>query len=278
MIESKYTVGINEYKRMTTEELRNTFLMEGMFVAGEAKLVYCEVDRTVVGGFTPTDNVIKLEAGKELASKYFCERREVGIINLGATGNIIVDGQKYTLNNIDCLYIGRGSEEVFFESEDKSNPACFHLVSYPAHTSYPTTLATQADANPVHMGSLEDSNHRTIYQYIHANGGIKSCQLVMGVTILEAGSVWNTMKPHTHERRSEVYTYFNLAENSAVFHMMGSAEETRHIITRDKESVISPSWSLHSGAGTCAYSFVWGMGGENQEFTDMDHIEVSELK
>ncbi|MDD7987445.1 5-dehydro-4-deoxy-D-glucuronate isomerase [Lentisphaera marina] len=277
-MKSRYTVGINEYKRMCTEELRSTFLLDNMFQEGQSELVYCEVDRTVVGGFLPTLAPLKLEAGKELAAEYFCQRREAGVINLGAPGKVIVDGKEYEMNNIDCLYIGRGSKDVSFESVDPKNPAYFHLVSYPAHTEYPTTLATQNDANPVQMGSLEDSNHRTIYQYIHANGGIKSCQLVMGVTVLEPGSVWNTMKPHTHERRSEVYTYFNLNEDSAVFHMMGSAEETRHIITRDKETVVSPSWSLHSGAGTCAYSFVWGMGGENQEFTDMDHIEVKELK
>ena len=277
-MKSKYTIGINEYKRMNTAELRSTFLLEDMFLAGQSELVYCEVDRTVVGGFTPTNAPLKLEAGKELASEYFCQRREVGIINLGGTGTVSVDGTVYNMNNIDCLYIGRGSKEISFESAEASSPAYFHLVSYPAHADYPTTLATQSDANPVAMGSLEDSNHRTIYQYIHANGGIKSCQLVMGVTVLEPGSVWNTMKPHTHERRSEVYTYFNLNEDSAVFHMMGSAQETRHIIARDKETVVSPSWSLHSGAGTCAYSFVWGMGGENQEFTDMDHIEVKELK
>ncbi len=272
-----YTVGINEFKRMTTEELREAFLLEDLYQEGKIELIYWEVDRTVVGGAVPTDSPLKLEAGKELAADYFCQRRELGVMNLGGKGAIVVDGQEFSMDYTDCLYIGRRSKEISFSSEDASNPAKFYLLSYPAHQTYPTTQAKKADANPIHLGSQAESNERTIYQYIHPNG-IKSCQLVMGFTVMEEGCVWNTMKPHTHERRTEVYTYFDIPKTDAVFHMMGSAAETRHIVTRNLQTTLSPIWSIHSGCGTRAYSFIWGMGGENQDFTDMDHIEVSELK
>lgn len=276
-METKYTVGINEFKRMTTDELRDTFLLQGMYKPGQIELIYWEVDRTVVGGAVPTDTALKIEAGKELASDFFCQRRELGVMNLGGKGTVTVDGTEYSMDNTDCLYVSRGSEDVSLTSEDSANPAKFYLLSYPAHTTYPTTQAKKSDANPIHLGSKAEANERTIFQYIHPNG-IKSCQLVMGFTVMEEGCVWNTMKPHTHERRTEVYTYFDIPETDAVFHMMGSAKETRHLVTRNLEVALSPSWSIHSGCGTRAYSFIWGMGGENQDFTDMDHIEVSELK
>jgi len=272
----RYTVGKNEYKRMTTDELRNTFLVD-LFEDGKLNLLYCEVERAIVGAAVPTAGSLSLEAGKELASDYFCQRREVGVLNIGGNGIVLVDGAEYAMDNLDGLYIGRGSKEISFASEDAANPARFYLISYPAHAEYPTTQAKKADANALELGSVEDANKRTIYQYIHENG-IKSCQLVMGFTALEPGCVWNTMPCHTHERRTEVYMYFNLDDVSKVFHMMGPADETRHMVVGNEQAVISPMWSIHSGCGTKAYTFCWGMGGENQRFDDMDHIAVADLK
>ena len=244
---------------------------------GKLNLLYCEVERAITGAAVPTGCALKLEAGKELAADFFCQRREVGVLNIGGTGTVTVDGAEYAMENLDGLYIGRGSKDISFTSTDAANPARFYLISYPAHTEYPTTLAKKADANALELGTVEDSNKRTIYQYIHENG-IKSCQLVMGFTALEQGSVWNTMPCHTHERRTEVYMYFNLDENSRVFHMMGPGDETRHLVVGNEQAVISPMWSIHSGCGTQAYTFCWGMGGENQRFDDMDHIQVGDLK
>ena len=272
----RYTIGKDEYKRMTTDELRDAFLVD-LFEAGKVNLLYCEVERAIVGAAVPTGSALKLEAGKELAADYFCQRREVGVLNIGGSGTVTVDGTAYEMENLDGLYIGRGSEEISFASADAAAPARFYLISYPAHTEYPTTLAKKADANALELGTVEDSNKRTIYQYIHENG-IKSCQLVMGFTALEAGCVWNTMPCHTHERRTEVYMYFGLDEDSRVFHMMGPGDETRHIVVANEQAVISPMWSIHSGCGTKAYTFCWGMGGENQRFDDMDHIQIGELK
>ncbi len=272
----RYTVGKNEYKRMTTQELRDAFLID-LFEAGKLNLLYCEVERSIVGAAVPTAGSLALEAGKELASDYFCQRREVGVLNIGGNGTVTVDGTEYPMENLDGLYIGRGSQEVVFDSASGDDPARFYLISYPAHTEYPTVQAKKADANAIEMGSMEDSNKRTIYQYIHENG-IKSCQLVMGFTALEPGSVWNTMPCHTHERRTEVYLYFGLDENTRVFHMMGPGDETRHLVVSDAQAVISPMWSIHSGCGTKAYTFCWGMGGENQRFDDMDHIQVKDLR
>ncbi|MBT8036163.1 MAG: 5-dehydro-4-deoxy-D-glucuronate isomerase [Verrucomicrobiae bacterium] len=272
----RYTVGQNEYKRMTTDELRDAFLID-LFEDGELNLLYCEVERGLVGAVVPLDSALTLEAGKELAADYFCQRREVGVLNIGGNGTITVDGTDYAMENLDGLYIGRGSKQVSFTSENSTSPARFYLISYPAHTDYPTTQAKKADANALAMGTEEDANKRTIYQYIHENG-IQSCQLVMGFTVLEPGSVWNTMPCHTHERRTEVYMYFELDEASKVFHMMGPADETRHITVGNEQAVISPMWSIHSGCGTKAYNFCWGMGGENQRFDDMDHIAIKDIK
>ncbi len=272
----RYTVGKNEYKRMTTAELRESFLVD-LFEVGKLNLLYTEVERSIVGAAVPTAEALTLEAGKELAADYFCQRREVGVLNIGAAGIVTVDGTEYSMENLDGLYIGRGSKEISFASADAANPARFHMVSYPAHTEYPTTLAKKADANAIELGTLEDSNKRTIYQYIHENG-IKSCQLVMGFTALEPGSVWNTMPCHTHERRTEVYMYFGLDDTSKVFHMMGPGDETRHLVVSNEQAVISPMWSIHSGCGTKAYTFCWAMGGENQRFDDMDHIAIADVK
>jgi len=272
----RYTVGKNEYKRMTTDELREAFLVD-LFEEGTINLLYCEVERSIVGAAVPTVTSLKLEAGAELAADYFCQRREVGVLNIGGQGTITVDGTEFQMENLDGLYIGRGSKEITFDSVSGEEPARFYLISYPAHAEYPTAHAKKADANALELGSLEDSNKRTIYQYIHENG-IKSCQLVMGFTALEPGSVWNTMPCHTHERRTEVYMYFNLDETSRVFHMMGPGDETRHLVVGNEQAVISPMWSIHSGCGTKAYTFCWGMGGENQRFDDMDHISIQDIK
>jgi len=273
---TRYTIGQNEYKRMTTDELRDAFLVD-LFEDGKMNFLYCEVERGVVGAVVPTAEGLVINGFKELASDYFCQRREVGVLNIGSAGTVTVDGTEYKMDNLDGLYIGRGSKEIVFESDSTDDPARFYLISYPAHTEYPTTLAKKANANVLELGTMEDSNKRTIYQYIHEEG-IKSCQLVMGFTALEPGCVWNTMPCHTHERRTEVYLYFGLDEASRVFHMMGPGDETRHIVVGNEQAVISPMWSIHSGCGTKAYTFCWGMGGENQRFDDMDHIQIGELR
>jgi 4-deoxy-L-threo-5-hexosulose-uronate ketol-isomerase len=262
---------------MTTQELRDSFLISGLFKENELVLEYCEIERAVVGSAVPGKKPIKLEAGKELAADYFCRRREAGVLNIGGAGKISVDGAGHDMQKLDVLYIGRGSKEVLFESSDPSSPARFYILSYPAHADHPTCRAGKADAEPVRLGSQEESNLRTIYKCIHPDG-IKSCQLVMGFTILEPGSVWNTMPAHTHQRRTEVYLYFDIHEDAMVFHLMGPADQTRHIAVGDGEAVVSPMWSIHSGVGTSAYTFCWGMGGENQEFDDMDHVEIKSLK
>lgn len=272
----RYTVGKKEYKRMTTDELREAFLVD-LFKEGRLNLLYCEVERAIVGAAVPMEGALNLEAGKELAADYFCQRREVGVLNIGGAGTVVVDGAEYATEPLDGLYIGRGSREVSFVSADAANPARFHMVSYPAHTEYTTTPAKKADANTIELGSDEQCNKRTIRQYIHENG-IKSCQLVMGFTTLEPGSVWNTMPCHTHERRTEIYLYFGLDEDARVFHMMGPGDETRHMVMQNAQAVISPMWSIHSGCGTQAYTFCWAMGGENQRFDDMDHIGIEEVR
>jgi 4-deoxy-L-threo-5-hexosulose-uronate ketol-isomerase len=261
---------------MTTRELRDEFLVD-LFEPGNLNLLYCEVERAVIGAAWPVEGSLALEAGKELASDFFCQRREVGVLNIGGPGTVTVDGTAYAMERLDGLYIGRGSREIAFASADAAQPARFYLLSYPAHKEYPTTHAKKGDANAIHLGAVEDANKRTIYQYIHEKG-IKSCQLVMGFTALEPGSVWNTMPCHTHERRTEVYLYFGIDENARVFHFMGPGDETRHIAVADGQAVISPMWSIHSGCGTRAYTFCWGMGGENQRFDDMDHIAIKDLQ
>ncbi len=267
----------NSYRRMTTPELRNSFVIEELFRPGAMELYYTNVDRAVVGGIVPTDSEIELAGSRELASSFFCERREAGIINLGGPGKITVDGTTYAMAPRDCLYIRRGSRGVIFSSNDPQKPAYFYLVSYPAHASHTTTHATVKDANRVDLGSAAESNKRTIYQYIRP-GFINSCQLVMGFTELHDGSCWNSYPPHTHDRRTEVYCYFDLPENGAVMHFLGEPEETRHVVLREKQAVLSPPWSVHCGAGTGSYAFVWAMGGENQEFDDMDKCDLAKFR
>ncbi len=276
-MEVRYDTHPNDAMYYTTEELREHYLIENLFETGKINTVYSHVDRIIVGGATPGKDALKLEAGDELRAAYFLERRELGIINIGAPGKVTLDGVEYKLGNKDGLYVGMGTKDVVFESDDANNPSKFYFNSAPAHTTYPTVFIDMEKANKRPIGSMEDSNKRTIYQYIHP-AVLKTCQLSMGLTKLEEGSMWNTMPCHTHERRMEVYLYFDLPEDAAVFHLMGQPQETRHIIMHNEQAVISPSWSIHSGVGTHCYTFIWGMVGENQDFDDMDHCKTNELK
>ena len=264
------------YPRMSTNELRRAFLVEGLFQPGLLTLKYWETDRTVIGGAMPGAEKLPLSCPRELAAGFFNERRELGIINLGETGSVEVDGKAYTLQPNDCLYVGRGARSVVFASADGARPAQYYLLSYPAHMDYPTALATFASTPGAELGSPATANARTLYKFIHT-GGIKSCQLVLGLTILKPGSVWNTMPAHTHLRRTEVYLYFNVPSDHAVFHFAGRPEETRNLLVHDRQAVLSPPWSIHSGVGTSNYAFIWGMGGENQEFADMDPAPIKSL-
>ncbi|HVU45627.1 MAG TPA: 5-dehydro-4-deoxy-D-glucuronate isomerase [Terracidiphilus sp.] len=265
------------YPRMTTDELRETFLLGALYEPGKIHLNYVDLDRSVVGFAAPLDATIALPTDADLRASYFTERRELGVLNIGGTGTVTVDGKSYTLENVDCLYIGRGNKEVNFASNDKSAPAVYYLLSYPAHAEYPVALVKKEEASPMELGSVETCNKRTICKYIHLQGA-RSCQLVMGVTHLAPGSNWNTMPPHTHMRRSEVYMYFNVAQDARVMHFMGPPTETRHLVMTDKDVVVSPGWSIHAGVGTRAYSFCWGMGGENQDYADMDPAPVDTLR
>lgn len=265
------------YPRMTTSELRETFLLESLCEPGQLKLCYVDLDRAVVGFAAPLDVPLPLTADPALRASFFNERRELGALNVGGAGTITVDGTNFALDNLDCLYISRGAKEVSFASGDTKTPAVFYLLSYPAHAEHPNCLIRKVDAKPMELGSMENCNRRTICKYIHLEGA-RSCQLVMGVTHLHPGNAWNTMPPHTHMRRSEIYMYFNLAPGARVFHLMGSPEETRHILMKNCETVVSPGWSIHAGMGTEAYSFCWGMGGENQDYSDMDPAPLTELR
>lgn len=276
-MEIRHATNPTDFKSYTTERLRSDFLIESLFVQGEINMTYSHYDRVVTGGAIPTGQALKLEDQETLKTDYFLERREVGIINIGAEGTVLVDGQAYTLNKRDCLYVGLGNKEVLFESSNASNPAKFYIVSTPAHKQYPTKKAPIEDAEPTHLGSDSESNKRTIYKYIHADG-IQSCQLMMGMTLLEPNNMWNTMPAHLHDRRMEVYLYFDMDENSRVFHFMGEPKETRHLLVRNEQAVLSPPWSIHSGVGTSNYTFIWAMAGENYTFTDMDAVKMDELR
>lgn len=265
------------YRRMTTEELRARFLICDLFQPGRVELIYTDVDRTVLGGLVPTTAALALEGGREMACAYFCERREAGVINLGAPGSVTVDGRTLRLAPRDCLYIGRGSREILFASDSAQHPATFYLASYPAHADFPTSHAGLDKANRLDMGSQNEANRRTIFQCIHEKG-VRSCQLVMGFTELHEGSVWNTFPPHTHGRRTEVYCYFDLPPEGRVLHLLGAPDETRHIVVSEKQAVLAPPWSIHSGVGTGGYRFVWSMGGENQAFDDMDKVNLGSFR
>ncbi len=264
------------YAAMSAVDLRKHFLLENLFSNGRIELVWCDVDRAIIGSAVPGTEPLTLAAEADMRCDYFCERREMGILNIGDGGWVRVDGQTYRLENLDCLYVAMGCRDIRFSSDKAETPAKFYLLSYPAHCAYPVALARKSDATAVRLGSAATCNSRTIYKYIHLDG-IRSCQLVMGFTLLDVGSVWNTMPAHTHLRRSEVYLYFNLDPAARVFHLMGRPDETRHLVVANQQAVISPPWSIHAGAGTAAYAFCWGMGGENQVFTDMDAVPVSQL-
>ncbi len=264
------------YRTMTARELRDSFLLDSLHAPAEVRLAYVDADRAVIGMAAPTHSVITLPCDSALRANYFLERRELGALNIGGPGNIRLNGQLFELRNLDCLYIGRGNSQVEFASTNPADPAIFYLLSYPAHAEYPATLVRKEEATPTELGSKENANHRLVSKYIHLQGA-RSCQLVMGVTHLREGSVWNTMPPHTHMRRSEIYMYFNLGENDRVFHLMGAPDETRHLVIANRNVAVSPPWSIHSGAGTHAYSFCWGMGGENQDYADMDALRIGDL-
>lgn len=276
-MEIRFQNSPKETKGMTTEELRSNFLCENLMSDDDITYIYSHYDRMIIGGVKPLKQVVALKNHPELRSEFFLERREIGIINVGGSGEVTVDGTAYPINKLECLYAGKGTKEVSFKSVNESDPATFFLLSVPAHHQYPTTKYTKEQAAPVDLGSPATSNERTIYKYIHADG-IKSCQLVMGLTVLKAGSVWNSVPPHTHTRRMEVYFYFDVPAEQRIFHMMGEPQETRHLIMQNHEAVIAAPWSVHFGCGTSNYSFIWGMAGENQQFTDMDPAPITELK
>ena len=277
----RYSAHPNDVKRYTTEELRREFLIENLYQPDQVVAVYSHVDRMVTLGCMPVKETVSIEKGIDVwanfGTHYFLERREVGMFNIGGDGSVTVDGTVYQLGYKDCLYITMGAREVLFASRDSARPAKFYMVSAPAHCSYETRLLKLADAAKKPLGDAATSNKRVINQFIHPDV-LKTCQLSMGMTVLESGSVWNTMPAHTHERRMEVYMYFEVPEDQAVFHMMGQGQETRHIVMQNEQAVISPSWSIHAGAGTASYTFIWAMGGENQAFDDMDVIPTTQLK
>lgn len=277
----RYSCNQRDFKRYTTEETRKEFLIENLYVANEVVAVYSHVDRMVTLGCMPTTETVSIDKGIDIwhnfGTQYFLERREIGVFNIGGAGSILADGVKYEMGYKDCLYITQGTREVLFSSDDAAAPAKFYMVSAPAHRAYETKLIKIADAAKKPLGAMETSNKRVINQFIHPDV-LPTCQLSMGMTVLEPGSVWNTMPAHTHERRMEVYMYFEVPENNVVFHMMGEGNETRHIVMHNEQAVISPSWSIHTGAGTSNYTFIWAMGGENQAFDDMDVIPTAELR
>ena len=277
----RYSAHPNDVKRYTTEELRREFLIENLYQPDQVVAVYSHVDRMVTLGCMPVKETVSIDKGIDVwanfGTRYFLERREVGMFNIGGEGSVTVDGTVYELGYKDCLYITMGAKEVLFASKDSAKPAKFYMVSAPAHRSYETRLLKLADAAKKPLGDGATSNKRVINQFIHPDV-LKTCQLSMGMTVLESGSVWNTMPAHTHERRMEVYMYFEVPEDQVVFHMMGQGQETRHIVMQNEQAVISPSWSIHAGAGTASYTFIWAMGGENQAFDDMDVIPTTQLK
>lgn len=265
------------YARMNTEELRQAFLLDNLFLPGRIELVYTDLDRAVVGGAVPLDKPLALDAGEELKAAYFCERREIGVLNVGGAGRVTVDGAEYALGARDMLYVGRGAKSVVFASDDVAAPAHFFLTSYPAHAAHPTRLARPEENTVRHLGAPETANVRRLTQVIHENG-IPSCQLVMGFTELHSGGVWNTMPPHTHARRTEIYLYFDVPAEHRVLHLFGRPDETRPLWVANLQVALSPAWSIHSGCGTASYRFCWVMGGENQRFDDMDPAPVSTLR
>ncbi|KPM47246.1 5-dehydro-4-deoxy-D-glucuronate isomerase [Jiulongibacter sediminis] len=274
---SRYETSPREFERMNTTEMRAEFLVSSLFKENQVLLTHTHYDRMVTGGVMPIGKAVELGNPEDLKANFFLERRELGIINIGGSGTIVADGETYELEKLGCVYLGKGTQSVSFSSDSAGSPAKFFLLSTPAHKEYPNTLYTKEQALPVTLGDSETSNCRTIYKYIH-NDGIMSCQLVMGLTVLQTGSVWNTMPPHTHDRRSEIYCYFDVPENQGVMHFMGKPDETRHLWVQNEQAIISPPWSIHAGSGTANYSFIWAMAGENKDFTDMDHVNLNFLR
>ena len=277
----RYSAHPRDVKRYTTQELREEFLIENLYQPDQVAAVYSHVDRMVTLGCMPVKETVPIDKGIDVwanfGTRYFLERREIGMFNIGGEGAVTVDGTVYELGYKDCLYITMGAKEVLFASKDGNKPAKFYMVSAPAHCGYETRLLKIADAAKKPLGDAATSNKRVINQFIHPDV-LKTCQLSMGMTVLEEGSVWNTMPAHTHERRMEVYMYFEVPQDQVIFHMMGQGQETRHIVMRNEQAVISPSWSIHAGAGTASYTFIWAMGGENQAFDDMDVIPTTQLR
>ncbi len=278
IFESRYAIGPNETKSLDTKGLRENFLIETVFAANKIHFVYSHYDRYMAGGAMPVDGRLQLETIDDLLKEpYFLSRRKIGVINVGGKGKVEVDGTVYEIGHKEALYVGKGAKEVFFSSNDASNPAKFYLNSTPAHHSFPTKRVTKAEANKIELGAMETANHRVINQML-LHKVLDTCQLQMGMTELQPGSVWNTMPSHTHDRRMEVYFYFDLPKDQAVSHFMGPIDETRHIWMKNEQAVISPPWSIHSGAGTSNYTFIWGMAGENLDYDDMDKCAITDLK
>jgi 4-deoxy-L-threo-5-hexosulose-uronate ketol-isomerase len=273
----RFQTSPKESASMLTDEVRNNFLCETLVADDKVNMVYTHYDRVIVGGVKPVTGSLLLEAHEELKAAYFLERREIGIINVGGKGKITAGDQTFDLDKLSCLYVGKGTESVKFESADAANPAAYFFLSVPAHATHPTRLMHKDEASPVALGAVATSNQRTIYKYIHLDG-IQSCQLVMGLTVLQDGSVWNSVPPHTHTRRMEVYFYFDVAAEHRVFHFMGQPTETRHMVVANHQAIISPPWSVHYGCGSSNYGFIWGMAGENMTFTDMDQLAIAELR
>lgn len=278
-MQTRQSIHSDHAKQLDTQGLRREFLVEEVFTPNKLSMTYSHIDRIVFGGIMPVDSPLTFsdELGKAFGVDYFLERRELGLINIGGAGIIVVDGTTYEVGHAEALYVGKGARELSFRSVNASQPAKFYYNSAPAHTTFPTRKVTKDQASPETLGDASTSNRRTIYKYLVPNV-LPTCQLVMGMTQLEEGSLWNTMPCHTHERRMEVYFYFNMKEDAAVFHMMGKPDETRHILVHNEQAIISPSWSIHAGVGTQAYTFIWGMVGENQVFSDMDHVAVRDLR
>jgi 4-deoxy-L-threo-5-hexosulose-uronate ketol-isomerase len=276
-MDTRYANHPEDSKKYDTEELRKHYLQEKIFSEDEINLTYSHVDRIILGGAMPVSENLSLEAATELRADYFLQRREMGVINVGGLGTVVLDGKEYELDKYECVYIGMGTKKITFISSDKKNPAKFYINCAPATKTYPTVKITRDNALVVNLGSQDNMNKRTLYKLIHPEV-CQSCQLSMGVTMLSSGSGWNSMPCHTHERRMEVYFYFDLPEDQRVLHLMGKPQETRHIVVANEQAVISPSWSVHAGIGTSNYTFIWGMCGENQDFDDMDHIATKDLK
>lgn len=276
-MEIRYQQSPEETSQLDAAGLRDRFLFSSLFISDQVSLLYTHYDRMIIGGVKPIQKSLDLTNEPELRAAFFLERREMGIINVGGEGTVTADGKEYVLGKLDCLYLGKGTQNVRFKSASKKTPALFYLLSAPAHHSYPNRVMKKEKSSPLRMGEAATSNQRTIYKYIHADG-IKSCQLVMGLTVLESGSVWNSVPPHIHTRRMEVYFYFDVPFESRVFHFMGQPQDTRHLLVANHEAVISPPWSMHFGCGTSNYGFIWGMAGENQEFTDMDPQPINKLR